>query len=270
MQRSDFIPLALVVALAGVVGFGAVRQPRRMQKPVSRAPLAAPVKAVAAAASEARTVVIADSAPATQSMPEIVEVVGFVRTPVSDEINRRLRYGAATTFILEALEGDSNITRWPDRPTEAIRVWVEPSPSIPDWDPAFLRAARDGIKRWNSAGIPVRMNFVVDSTDAEVKLRWVSKMDGRTVGQTMRFRNREFWLVRAEIIMAIHEPGGAVLSPASIRSIATHEAGHMLGLDHSPYQLDIMAPGYSQQIEPSVSDLNTMRLLYTLPPGRFR
>jgi hypothetical protein len=149
-------------------------------------------------------------------------------------------------------------------------VWVDPGPKLKDWNPQFATAARKGFTRWNAASIPVRVNFVVDSADADVRVHWVDEMEEKRVGVARRTRDGNYWIVSAEVILALHEPGGALLSVPALTSIATHEAGHVLGLYHSPLYLDIMSPGYNRQIEPSPADLMTMRLLYTLPPGRFR
>ena len=267
MRRADLIPLALVVALAGVVGFAFVRQPH-----VARvAPVLGPDP------STLSTIAVdADSSGAPAPEPTTVPAGPAVKrerfTPdsVSEEINRRIRYGAAGTYIMESFENRNSITRWPERPTEAIRVWIEPSTSLPDWNRENVAVARDGIKRWVDAGIPVRINFVVDSSHAEVLVRWADKLEERAIGTTTRFVYEDLWMARSEITIALHDPRGPILPPEAIRAIAAHEAGHMLGLDHSPYDDDIMSRGYGRQVDPSGRDLQTMRLLYTLPPGRFR
>lgn len=262
------IPLALLAGLAGVVGFAAVREPRVGRAPIVLGPSSAQVRATALDDGEPRTLAIVDTA--TQTMNMVVPAAAFVPDARAAEIVRRMRYGAAGTYILEMLEDDSSVARWPERPTEPIRVWVDPDPSLSGWDPRYAAAARDGFKRWTAAGIPVRMNFVLDSGDAEVRVHWTREFEGAKLGVTSRRRNRNYWLVSADITIALHEKGGAALGVGPIMAIAAHEAGHALGLGHSPHDDDIMAAGYDRQPEPSGRDLVTMQLFYTIPPGRFR
>ena len=262
MRRADLIPLALLAVLGGAVGFRAIQRPRIARPPVVVGPIR-PTPALPRDEDEPMEVVhrAGGSAPA----PAV-----FIPNARSEEILHRIRMGAAGTYMFEMLEGDSSITRWSVRPTEPIRVWVDPAPGLADWNPRFASAARDGFKGWNAAGLPIRMNFLVDSTDAEVRVHWADQLEEKRVGVARRVRDQDYWIVSAEIVLALHEPGGRLLTAEALRSIAAHEAGHMLGLGHSPFGLDIMAAGYSSQVEPSGADLNTMRLLYTIPPGRFR
>ena len=260
------IPLALLAGLAGVVGFAAVREPYVARRPS----VLGPSTEGASDSATARRLAIADTTPTTVSALEMVSPEVFVPDATSAEIVRRMQYGAAGTYILEMLENDSSVARWRDRPTEPIRVWVDPDPGLPGWDPRYADAARDGFNRWTAAGIPVGMSFVPDSAGAEVRVHWTSEFEGSRLGMTSRRRNRKYWLVSADITIALHEKGGAALGIGPILAIAAHEAGHVLGLGHSPHNDDIMAPGYDRQPEPSGRDLMTMQLFYTIPPGRFR
>ena len=267
MRGADLIPLALVGALAGVVGVAFVRQPHVVRPTPVLGPDPSTVATIAI------DIVDSAAAPPTRATRIAGEPAGplpFTSDPISEEINRRMRYGAAGTYILEAYEGRTFVARWPERPTEPIRIWVQPYSTLRDWNSGNPAAARDGIKRWTDAGIPVRMNFVVDSSDAEVFVRWADTLPGR-IGQAQRSINRKYHYVRAEITIALRNSSDPMpLSTEAIRVVAAHEAGHMLGLDHSPYPDDVMFAGYSRQVDPSGRDLQTMRLLYTLPPGRFR
>jgi predicted Zn-dependent protease len=267
MRGADLVPLALVGALAGVVGFAFVRQPHVVQpKPV----LGPDPSTVATIAID-----IVDSAPThpqTGARPGGAPAsrLPYASDPILEEISRRMQYGAAGTYIREAYEGRTFVARWPDGRADPLRIWVQPFAKLRDWNSANPAAARDGIGRWSDAGIPVRMIFVVDSSEADVIVVWADTLPGR-IGQAQRSINRKYHYVRAEITIALHHsidptPFGTEM----IRATAAHEAGHMLGLDHSPYQDDIMHSGLNRQIDPSGRDLLTMRLLYTLPPGRFR
>jgi predicted Zn-dependent protease len=54
-----------------------------------------------------------------------------------------------------------------------------------------------------------------------------------------------------------------------IRVVALHEAGHLLGLDHSPDSTDMMFPT-ARVKELSDRDVRTVLLLYQLTPGSLR
>jgi hypothetical protein len=263
------IPLALLLGLGGVVGFAAIREPAVAPVPVVLAP-APPERALAARIADAPPVTVVAPPRKPSVAPLLAEPEVFKRTARSDDINHRMGMGAAGTYIFEMLEGHNSVVRWPVRPTEPIRVWVAASSQLEDWTSKNAGAARDGFKRWTAAGIPVRINFVMDSASAEIRVRWVEKLDEKVVGITRRRIDSDYWLTGADITLGLHEAGGAALNVDALRAIATHEAGHALGLEHSPNWLDIMSWNFDRQIEPSPADLMTLRLLYTLPPGRFR
>ncbi|HEX3868652.1 MAG TPA: matrixin family metalloprotease, partial [Gemmatimonadaceae bacterium] len=62
---------------------------------------------------------------------------------------------------------------------------------------------------------------------------------------------------------------GELLDEDSMRAMAMHEIGHLLGLDHTSDELSIMAPKVRVR-ELSDADRATVRLLYSLPAGSFR
>jgi hypothetical protein len=166
------------------------------------------------------------------------------------------------------LDDDAGLARWPERPLSSIRVWVEPHSTLPGWRPEYVAAARDAFDVWSSAGIPVRVSFLVDSAGADIRVTWADQFADSRIGMTRRVRDQHWWLVAGDITLAMHHTSGEPLAPEIVTLAAIHEAGHVLGLNHSPDTTDLMAPKHHSARGPSAADLATIRLLYTLPPGK--
>jgi hypothetical protein len=192
--------------------------------------------------------------------------------PVRDlsEIRRRLIENQIGTYIGDILtERDSNIARWPDRTSHPMRVWIQSADSLHDWNPVYTAQVRDAFTTWVSAGAPIPFTFVVDSSAAEVHVTWVDHFDEQISGKTMWARDDNWWIVDANIAIALHHNHGEALDASSVRAIALHEVGHLLGLDHCADTANIMTPRVRVR-ELSAADKSTMRLIYALPPGSVR
>lgn len=271
MRGLDVVPVGLVLALAGTVGVLAVRSSSPSPAPAARQDtprIEALTPAAVALGSRLESVVLNRTRADVRSelRRSGLSAPEFDR----DDVLRRLGYGASGTYIMAMLEEDSGAARWPDRPVEPIRVWVDPLSRIPDWRADYAGAARGAFEQWRSAGIPVRVNFLVDSAGAEVRVTWVDRFDDERIGSTRRYRDQHWWLVAGDITLALHTSRGTPLPPEVVAATAVHEAGHLLGLNHSPDAADIMAARHHGVHEPSPADLATMRLLYSIPPGRLR
>jgi len=186
------------------------------------------------------------------------------------EVKRKLQQAEPGTYIGEILlTRDSALARWHPRTTNPLRVWIQPSSDVPDWQPEFVEQVRGAFATWASTGIPVRFAFVSDSSKADVHVRFIDQFSAPISGKTRWARDDHWWIVDADIVLAVHHDGGEALDRSSVRAIALHEVGHMLGLDHTADVANIMTPRVRVR-DLSPADRMTMKLLYSLPPGPVR
>ncbi|HEY7877020.1 MAG TPA: matrixin family metalloprotease [Gemmatimonadaceae bacterium] len=261
MKRTDLIPVFILLPLLGFVAAQVVRTPGA---PESRATV--PV----VARTEAGRLGAAPAAqPSRAVSSEPLAAAGAMPRDVS-EIRERLSAGAAGTYIDEILvERDSALARWPERVSHPVRVWVGDGEGITGWSNTFPARVRGAFQEWSELGIPVRFEFVADSADADVHVSWIDHFDTPISGKTLWARDRSWWIVSANITLALHHNGGQSLDDSSVKAIALHEVGHLLGLDHTSDTTDIMTARVRVR-DLSNADRATMKLLYTLPPGSVR
>jgi hypothetical protein len=253
------------VSSSGRASEAEVTEPRAVPGPRRRAAVAH--------ATPASTVV----SRAGDAEPSSEEALATVRhahepPPVRDLglIRRRLVENQAGTYIGDILAArDSNIARWPDRTSRPLRVWVQSADSAHDWNPIYVAQVRDAFTTWQAAGSPVPFNFVTDSGAADVHVTWVDHFEEQISGKTLWARDENWWIVDANIAIALHHNHGEPLDQSAVRAIALHEIGHLLGLDHSADTTNIMTARVRVR-DLSAADMATMRLVYTLPPGSVR
>lgn len=265
MKRTDLIPVLLLVPVLAFVGVQAMHM--RTITATSQAASLAPASRVHKHRGATRT---------TESAASIVEgddasaaMDADVDTKARDvlDIRRRIQLGENGTYIGEILgERDSALARWPERVTTPVRVWVGSGPSIDGWDPSYPERVRDAFDQWASLGIPVNFTFVRDSTDADVHVSWIDHFDSPISGKTIWARDGKWWIVTANITLALHHNAGELLDAKAVRAIALHEVGHLLGLDHTADTANIMTARVRVR-DLSEADRATMKLLYSLPPG---
>jgi hypothetical protein len=186
------------------------------------------------------------------------------------EIRRKVRDAEATTYISDILhERDSSLARWANRNGIPLTVWIQPRTNVPDFSPVYVRRVREAFEEWGELGLPLRFAFVDDSANAEVHVDWVDRFKTQISGRTRWARDEDWVITDADITLAMHHMQGDQLDPESMRAMALHEIGHLLGLDHTRDSLSIMAPRVRVR-ELSAADRATVRLLYALPTGPIR
>jgi len=194
----------------------------------------------------------------------------YIELLARSETRRRIRSSGTTTYIGEMLEvsGDSMLRRWENRQTAPIRVWFAPTHAA-NFQPAFIDAIKRGFGIWTSAGVPVRFEFDGDSTNAEVTVKWRIQFEIERTGQTDVTWDEDGHIQSATVTLATFDPKGRPMELEDIRVVATHEIGHVLGLDHSKDSTDIMF-STTKVHELSDRDVRTVLFLYQLTPGSLR
>ena len=188
----------------------------------------------------------------------------------NEEIRRMLREGAPGTYVNELLlQRDSALARWRERKKNPLRVWVQPETPMSDFSASFPDIVRAAFEEWMSTGIPLKFDFVSDSSNADIHVTWIDRFDEQISGKTLWAHDDDWWIVEANIVLAIHHRGGEPLDGSAVRAIALHEVGHLIGLDHTQDSANIMTPKVRVK-ELSDADRATARLLYKLPPGKVK
>jgi hypothetical protein len=264
MKRTDLIPALLLLPVLGFVAVQVLHT--HSITATSQAASLAPAARVHGRRATARNSGTTVAAAAGEMDANAVAEIDTKKADVLD-IRRRIELGATGTYIGEILdERDSALSRWPDRLATPVRVWVGSSPTIDGWDDSYPDRVRDAFDQWANLGIPVKFTFVRDSTDADVHVSWIDHFDSPISGKTVWARDSKWWIVSANITLALHHKAGELLDPKAIHAIALHEVGHLLGLDHTADTTNIMTARVRVR-DLSEPDRATMKLLYSLPPG---
>jgi predicted Zn-dependent protease len=191
---------------------------------------------------------------------------------VNDEKEKaraKVRDQEAGTYIPEILLArDSSLARWRGR-SRPVTVWVQSRPDIRDWDDHYITAVSDAFMAWDAVELPVRFRMVRDSTEAEIHVTWIEKFNEQISGRTRWSRDDNWWIVKADIILAIHHQQGDRLDRSAMKAMALHEVGHLLGLDHTTNVGSIMAPRVRVRDLAEV-DIATIRVLYSVNAGTLR
>jgi hypothetical protein len=194
-------------------------------------------------------------------------------TPTLDlmvRLEARRRIGRAGRMVyLDSLfaESDSMLRRWPERPGDPIRVaMVRDSLYEAATDPD--QVVRDAFERWLGLRLGVEVQFVSDSTGADILVGWIRQFapEDRRTGQTDIEYAEDGNLRSGRITLSLLDPTGRRLERAGLLTTAAHEVGHVLGLAHSEAPSDLMYPS-PRSATLSSRDAQTALLIYGLPAG---
>jgi predicted Zn-dependent protease len=261
MKRAAFSLLSLAV---GMVPVGLAHTTTRSGT-LATGPVVAAASSIDSGESRHTTVV-------GGAISEVLAVVSPAIDTRDDErelARQRLRDGQAGTYINDILiERDSSVARWPSRKAP-LTVWIQPASPVVDFEPALVASVQQAFQEWDALDLPVHFRFVADSAKAEVHVNWIDRFTQPISGRTRWSRDDDWLITDANIILAVHHSQGDVLGDESMRAMALHEVGHLLGLDHTRDATSIMAPMVRAR-QLTDADRATVRLVYALPAGPLR
>ena len=182
----------------------------------------------------------------------------------SDSVRALVASLETGTYLGPMLAEDGDVvTRWRER-AEPIRVWVQPLSAEPGFSPELISPTRRAFTVWNEVGLGVAFELVDDSTQADIHVTWRARMPkARQIGTTFRMTGGAGWIAFAHVQLS------TAYNIYTVQNAARHEAGHVLGLGHSPKMQDIMAAQTEgRAYELTDRDRATVMALYRLPPGK--
>jgi hypothetical protein len=199
------------------------------------------------------------------STPNTPTIERLARLAARRQLSREARLTYLDSLIIST---DSVVRRWPDRNGVPLRVaFIEGGPA--GYQPRMGAFVRDAFSRWEDTGIGVKFTTVSDTSDADILVRWIDHFDFDRAGQTDLTWDQAGRVRKAAILLALRTHTGVVFPDPALQIVAVHEAGHALGLPHSPDSSDVMFPATQTGVL-SDRDRRTVQVLYQLPTGPVR
>jgi hypothetical protein len=166
---------------------------------------------------------------------------------------------------------NEKLLRWPDNCTK-LKVYVAPFRWYKEKGQGYYYYAmvKEAFELWKTAsGGKLNFEFVDNLYASQINLDW-KRVDRSSLGQCNFNFDNENRLFSAEIQIGLSD--GLLHSQYQdkneVMHTIIHEVGHALGLNHSPYQEDIMyVPHQYGVVAVSERDIITFKWLYNLPVG---
>jgi hypothetical protein len=238
------------------------RTTEAVQGPSDTRPGTVEVKALVSK-PESSAVQSTTTAPAVASQTPTIE--RLARLAARQQLSREAGQTYLDSLIIST---DSVIRRWPDRSGVPLRVGiVEGGPA--GFQPRMAGYVREALARWEGVGTGIRFATTSDTADADILVHWIDHFDFDRAGQTDLTWDQAGRVRKASILLALRTNTGITLPDPALLTVAVHEAGHALGLPHSPDSNDVMFPATQTAIL-SERDRRTAQILYQLPVGPVR
>jgi hypothetical protein len=163
------------------------------------------------------------------------------------------------------------LIRWPDN-CMPLKVFIGPF----KWYKAVHEAYQyqqmvlDAFNLWQKVSDGrVSFEFVTNINNSQINLSW-KRVDRESLGKCYYNYDEYGRLYSAEVVIGLSD--GLIHAKYEDKNevyhTILHEVGHALGLDHSPYRMDIMyVPHQYGTISLTSRDIMTFNCLYNLPHG---